>query len=346
MEGLTESYRFVPFTANRLFGSTAHAVLSPLNAYYFAKHFVNWVFLLIRHQPDIAHYPITSYWNLEKSLVFLSLARILGAKTVGHLHGGAFDVFWAHLSSGRKRRALRLAQKLDVLVVLSLQWKEWVQNNLSLPEHKVMIVNNPIDRHFESEALSFQPSHEKTVFFMGSLGQRKGVYDILGVAKMLKERLPTTTFLLAGPEDQTGDLRKIMSFMTREGLGNVKVLKPLYGKEKVDYFERNGVFLFPSYNENLPLVVIEAAASGKPIVVTPVGAVPEFFENEKSVLMVQPGRIDQMADAIVRVIDDTPLKIRLGKAARDVFVRRLSREGIMESLRQVYNRVLQPEHPR
>ncbi|MFO7964483.1 MAG: hypothetical protein R6U50_11215, partial [Desulfobacterales bacterium] len=63
---------------------------------------------------------------MEKAIVFLKIAKWSGAKTLGHLHGGSFDVFWTNLSARRKAFAQKELNKLDALIVLSDYWRYWV----------------------------------------------------------------------------------------------------------------------------------------------------------------------------------------------------------------------------
>ena len=74
--------------------------------------------------------------------------------------------------------------------------------------------------------------------------------------------------------------------------------------------------LLPSYIENFPLVVLEAAAAGQAIITTPVGAVPEFFEDGVSALFVDPGNPQQIANAIMRLLRNPGERRRLDHEAR------------------------------
>ena len=102
IEGLGDRYKFIPHYSERRYGHTATANINFFNIYYFLKHFVLWIFLLFRWRPAIVHYPVTSQWNLEKSSAFLIAAKLVNARTVGHLNGGSFDAFWGRLGSVRK----------------------------------------------------------------------------------------------------------------------------------------------------------------------------------------------------------------------------------------------------
>ena len=133
MDGLGEKYRFTPFFRNRKHGNTEAGSVTLWNAYYMMKHLTLWTTQLARRRPDIAHYPLTGGWNLEKCLYFLRIAKGFRAKTVAHLHGGAFDDFWTELSPGRKARANKVLRSLDAVVVLGDHWREWVSKNTEVP---------------------------------------------------------------------------------------------------------------------------------------------------------------------------------------------------------------------
>ena len=111
-------------------------------------------------------------------------------------------------------------------------------------------------------------------------------------------------------------------------------------EDKVNYFTKSAVFLFPSHNENFPLVIIEAACAGIPIISTRVGAVPEFFEHMKNIFFVEPGNLIEIKKAIEFMINKPEERTRLGLEARKVYDEMLSQEIIMNQLDKVYKKLL------
>jgi glycosyltransferase involved in cell wall biosynthesis len=103
--------------------------------------------------------------------------------------------------------------------------------------------------------------------------------------------------------------------------------------------------LLPSYFENFPLVVLEAAAAGLTIIATPVGATPEFFSDGKSIMFVRPKDSAQLADAMARVASNEPEAINLAQDARRIFVETLSRRRIAEALAGAYDAALRSRNP-
>jgi glycosyltransferase involved in cell wall biosynthesis len=77
------------------------------------------------------------------------------------------------------------------------------------------------------------------------------------------------------------------------------------------------VFCLPSFSEGVPVVLMEAMASGVPVVATRITGVPELVEEERSGVLVPPGRADLLADALERVLRATPAeRDEMGAAGR------------------------------
>ncbi len=77
-----------------------------------------------------------------------------------------------------------------------------------------------------------------------------------------------------------------------------------------------------------------------PIIASKVGALPEFFEHEKSIIFIEPGNIPQLKSAVEDLVSDKRKRERLGKAAAEVFVEKLSRTKIINQLDDFYRRIL------
>jgi glycosyltransferase involved in cell wall biosynthesis len=341
VDGLSSSYGFVPHTADRSAASTRLSAFNLLNLLFLVRDYLLWVGRLLRHRPDIAHYPVTSYWNLEKSLLFLRTARFLGAKGVGHLHGGAFIDFWTGLGSSRKSRSQRVLHTLDAFVVLSDGWKTKIHEEVGIDQNRLHVVHNPLDLEFEREALLMPAGRSgETILSVGVMGKLKGLFDLLEAARISAE---TTGFrlVLAGPEREPHAVRDARERIEEHQLADrIQLEGGVWGDEKTALFGGAALFVLPSYFENLPMVILEAAAAGLPIVTTPVGALPEFFVHDESVLFIQPGDVQGLANSLVELMENPARREKLGTAARNVYLESFSRERIMHSLDRVYKNVL------
>lgn len=342
VRGLSDRFEFVSSSANRNHGNTRQSRLNALNVYYLFKHVAVWLWNIVRYRPAVAHYAVSSGWAMEKGLVFLRLARAFGVKTVGHLHSGGFIDYWKNLSARRRRFAALELNKLDAFVVLSENWRRTVSHDIGLAEERMFVVSNPIDGSFESAALQMPIDRsERVILSLGVMGRNKGVLDIIAATEVVRRKMNGFRVQLAGPDREPGIRGKIMEQIDRYSLSRYVALQgSVFGQAKTELFRTASIFLLPSYVENFPLVLLEAAAAGHAIITTPVGAAPEFFSDGVSAIFVEPGNIDQLSAAMFRLLQDSGERQQLAHRAREVFLENLGRSHIMESLDRVYRHVL------
>ncbi len=229
IDGLAEKYEMIPFYMERKYGNNSRAKFAFSNIFYFIIHYVKWIFCVLYYRPQIVHFPVTSFLNCEKSMIFLLTGKLMGVKiAVGHLHGGAFIEFWKGLPGLRKTYLTYLFSKLDSLIVLSSFWQKFFYEKI--PQLKTYIVNNPIDVEFENLQKRERDYENTDLLFVGTIGRRKGVIDILEVAKLLKT---DTTINLVGKEENKKEFGLVLQKINAYGLTK-KIFLPgaLYNEEK------------------------------------------------------------------------------------------------------------------
>ena len=99
------------------------------------------------------------------------------------------------------------------------------------------------------------------------------------------------------------------------------------------------VFAFPSLWDNFPYVILEAMASGRPIVATQTGAVPEMLGDTAEI--VKPGDVRGLANALRTLMADADLRVKLGAAARKRFEERFHPDRVMGEILEVYREVIE-----
>jgi glycosyltransferase involved in cell wall biosynthesis len=103
--------------------------------------------------------------------------------------------------------------------------------------------------------------------------------------------------------------------------------------------------VLPSFNEAMPMCLLEALASGKPAIATRVGSVPELIIGGDTGVLLEPGDASSLAASILRLLDNPEEGRRLGRNGRGLVRRKYSSEvmaqcylGIYERTRQASNR--------
>jgi len=84
--------------------------------------------------------------------------------------------------------------------------------------------------------------------------------------------------------------------------------------EKIyDYLEQAKILILPSFYEGLPNVILEAMSVGVPVIATRVGGIPDVVKDGETGLLVEPGRVDELAISIRRLIEDDDLRGKMSK---------------------------------
>ena len=100
------------------------------------------------------------------------------------------------------------------------------------------------------------------------------------------------------------------------------------------------VYVLPSHNEGLANTLLEAMASGLPVVTTRVSGVPETVEEAGAGLVVDVGQEDQLADALTRLANDSSLRSQMGRAGRTVILKTYSINHVAALHERLYDKLL------
>ena len=126
----------------------------------------------------------------------------------------------------------------------------------------------------------------------------------------LHARIPEAFYLIVGRGTE-----KWRSLASDLGVGKYVVFcEGLHGDELVGAYQQADVFFSPSVQEMFPLVVLEAMATGLPEVVTNISGSSDAIESGANGLVVEPGQVDEMADALGRLVENESLRRRFGQA--------------------------------
>ena len=181
-----------------------------------------------------------------------------------------------------------------------------------VPEHKAAVVNGSgVDvTHFEIKPLSTAP---KFLLIARLLGD-KGVREYVKAANIIKQHYPQVVFHLVGPEDPSPDC---ISLQELAQLNNKKAVDYLGATNDVrPYIEGCSIFVLPSYHEGLPRTVLEAMATGRPILTTDVPGCRETVMNGKNGWLVEKANVEQLAEKMIWFIENPQEWQRMAEASR------------------------------
>ncbi|MBY8912030.1 glycosyltransferase family 4 protein [Bacillus sp. YC2] len=181
-----------------------------------------------------------------------------------------------------------------------------------------------------------QKSAEKLVITCVSrLTERKGHDVLLDALAQIRQHLSGVEIWIIGD----GNMRKILE-EKKQKLGLSSVV--FFGKrhDVPALLAESSIFVLPTLNDNFPVAIIEAMFSGKAIITSDCGGIPEMIRHEKTGLICQPGNSRELADALVLLITNKSLRERLGKEAHSYATQYLRQDIMVSGINSVYHSFL------
>ncbi len=241
-------------------------------------------------------------------------ARVTRTPLVLRIHGGDFDRAYANAGRLEQRIVRTMLRVSNRVVVLSKSWEHIVSS--IEPGARVAVIPNSVDCEILAEAQRRRSRAATDVLMLGNFCERKGHFDAVEAAAIVNKSHPGVRFSFFGSERDPGALAALDAKVHAQGLdGTVSFLNPVFGKDKLESIASAGIFILPSHTENMPMAVMEAMAAGMAVVATRVGAIPEMIKDGETGILLAPRQPAQLADAIVRFLDNPELRERMGERA-------------------------------
>ena len=179
---------------------------------------------------------------------------------------------------------------------------------------------------------------KRVVLYSGRMTEKKGVQHLLEAFVLASRKSPELALVYCGG----GELEPELRTATREmGLGGrVFFTGPIPHLELPEYYAMCDVLAVPSTYENLGLAPLEAMSTGRPVVASDTGGLPEVVEDMKTGILVPPGDPQALAEALLTVTRDDGLASSLGSAGRKAVLERFTLDRCAEATIGVYRSVI------
>ncbi len=268
---------------------------------FFKAYAQFWGWMLWHKEIKIVHVHGSCYTSFWRKRIFIDLAKMFGKKVVFHCHGSEFQLFTdKHLKAVNKT-----LNKCDCIIALSDSWKQWFEDTIH--HRNVVVIKNVIAPPHVSEI-----EHDKfTLLFLGRLGVRKGIYDLLDVLIAHKDEFEGRLEFLFGGD---GDVEQVQAIIKENALDKIaKYQGWVSGDKKEQLLNLADAYILPSYNEGLPISVLEAMSYSLPIISTTVGGIPEILKNGENGFIMEPGDKEAIYTSIAKLMSDKELVVSMGK---------------------------------
>jgi glycosyltransferase involved in cell wall biosynthesis len=275
---------------------------------------------------------------VRKGLVII-VARYVGLPAILHLHAAQLPQFYQSVPFWGKGLVRYVFSIADEVVVLGHASKRFVSDELQVPETRITILINgapgpatrPEPRRHDG------PVH---IVFLGNLSERKGVSDLLNALARPEVAALNWKATFAGG----GDVEKYRSAAASGGLSDRVSFPGWQNQEQADALISGAdVLALPSYDEGLPLVILEALGRTTAVLCTPVGEIPYELTDGENAVFVTPGDVPGIAAALADLIIHPDKRAEIAVAGRARFEERYAMGVFFNNLLAIYRRVFDCE---
>jgi glycosyltransferase involved in cell wall biosynthesis len=290
--------------------------------------------LLARERSVAVHLHTGPAGNFWRDLPYMLAAIAAGRPLLLQLHGAGFERFYDRCDSAARALVRYVLERAASVIVATDSRRSWVRSICR--NANAMVVPNPVTPIEVAPA----PGERNMILFLGKLQQSKGIFDLLQAVAAVRATVPGVRLVCAGD----GERISVARHAERLGIADAVKFTGWVGPSgKRALFENAALFALPSYDEALPISLLEAMSAGLPVIASPVGGVQEVVVDGVSGFLVAPGDTHTLERLLRKVLEDRALAARIGAAGRQSARLRYSPERAVPRLEALYAGVGMPQ---
>ncbi len=288
-------------------GTVAHKVV------VFGQAIGELLWSLLREDVKLVHIHFASRGSTLRKAILTLLVWMFRKPIILHANGAEFHLFYSEELPQWGRRLLSwVLRRCASFIAVSDSWKNFYTTSLGLKAEKVFVLPNPVK--LPSRIPPRTDSNKVNFLFLGRIGHRKGAFDLIKAFAQLPADCrirASLTMAGDGEVEQARNLVKSLNLMNQ-----IAILSWVDSEQRDALLAKADVFILPSYNEGLSLALLEAMGWGLPVITTPVGGTPELVTPNQDGLLVNPGKVEQLSEAMQFLIENEDMRLSIGANAR------------------------------
>ena len=264
--------------------------------------------LLGTRRVDIVYLLTSSGFSLRRKAAVAMLARLARRPYVIHVHASNFDGYYSQAARWEQRLVRRTLSSAALAIAVSPSWEERLR---ALAPCRTTAIPNPVPIPSQPAGLnSLTGPHRQP----GPSWRPEGIANDRAGARDTQRTSPGRS---SGAPQVTAICRRSTTKHAGSGVSDRVDLPGWIGpEERARTLRTASVFTLPSRDEGLPVALLEAMAYGLPAVVSPVGGIPDAFEDGRHGYFVPPDDPDALADLLGALLADPERARWMGTQAR------------------------------
>jgi glycosyltransferase involved in cell wall biosynthesis len=286
-----------------------------------------YVLTLLTHKVDLVHVHSAMRGSFWRKSLFLIIARWFSIPVIFHLHGSEMKAFYAEQSPKGRDRIRWVFEHAARVIVLSESWRTYIDS--IAPKARITVVHN-----YVSVPEVAKPDNASVqIVFLGLVGKRKGVADLIQAMARVHAIYPDARLTIGG----NGEVAQAEAQVKALGIDECIELAGWVGPEqRARLLSAADIYVLPSYNEGLPMGILEAMAYKAAVVSTTVGGIPELISDGENGRLIAPGDVDGLAEALLALAGDATQRRRLAANAHATLIASYSNTAVLPVLDALY----------
>jgi N-acetyl-alpha-D-glucosaminyl L-malate synthase BshA len=295
---------------------------------------------------------IHSHYAIPHAMSAYMAREIIGVPYVITLHGS--DVHTLGLDPAYRPVVKHTIENADAVTTVSKFLKKKAQDELGI-ERDITVIPNFIDveqfKHLngtrlmvesgcvsvrrEEEAKELDPD-AKILLHASNFRKVKRVVELIEIMRIVADHYPKVRLIIAGDGPTRIEVERKIEAL--DLCDNVHLLGVKSNMQEI--MCSADVFLLNSTLEGMPLVLLEAMSCSLPVVTTPAGGIPELVRPDKDGVVTEGFEVDEYAQAIIEILDDDALRVKIGKAGRKRVEESFSADAIVTEYEKVFKQAI------
>ena len=266
------------------------------------------------------HVNVAERLSLFRKGAVVVLCRLLGIPVILHLHAAKLPYFYQKMPRTLQALTRWIFSLPASCLVLGDKARQFVVQELKVPAGQVEVIINGVPEPIYPRR-KVKERMTQQVLFVGNLSERKGVSDFLQALTLPGLKNFSMKVTLAGG----GDMPFYQAAAQQLGIGEIVNFLGWTNQQKVaELMAKADVLILPSYDEGLPLVILEALSNGVAVICAPVGEIPTLLTDGVNASFVQAGDVSGIAQNLQKVLINSEYRRALEINGRALYEQRFS----------------------
>lgn len=305
---------------------------------FFLRSICKYIKKLINNDFDISHIHMSYKGSFIRKFIVVKLSKFFDKMVILHLHGSEFEVFYNSSNKVVKLLIKNIFESSDKVIVLGEKWKKTIQK--IAPKSSIEVFNNAVSLPAYKAKLS---ENKINILFLGVLIKRKGIYELIEAIKILHQRgivkEKNLKFIIAGSGKEEYAVKSLISKYELDYC--IDMVGWVDKNKKIHLLKISNLFVLPSYNEGLPVAILEAMSYGIPVISTNVGSIEEVVKNNETGFIINPGNIYEIVDSINKLVINEKIWEEKSIKSRQLIDRDFNDEQYFHKMKKLYWEIFQ-----